>query len=383
MEFQLTPKQQVIRRTVREFATTRLGPIAHELDQHARFPWEIMDTMKSMNFFGLQASSQYGGAGMDTISYAITIEELGRVCAAVALAVTVHNSVSLYPIEAFGSDDQKKRLLPGMCAGDRIGAFCLTEPNAGSDVSSIEATATHQKGYYLLNANKIFVTNGGIADVALILARTDPEDKKRGYSLLIVERGMRGFSVGPLEDLCGVRANPVSSLIMTDCRVPVENLLGKAGDGTRIALQTLDIGRLGIAAKALGIAQASLDASLEYALQRAQFRSPLINFQSIQNMLADMATEIEAARLLIYRAGWRRDKGLPFTAAASMAKLYASELATRCASNGVQIHGGYGYSKSYPIERYWRDARVTEIYEGTSEMQRMVIARNLKENAGT
>jgi len=377
VDFQIDPKQRVVRRTVRDFATNRLGPIAHELDQQARFPWELMDDMKAMNLFGLQASPAWGGAGMDTISYAITIEELARVCAGIALAVTVHNSVSLYPIEAHGSDEQKRRILPGMCAGDRVGAFCVTEPNAGSDASATEATATLKGDSYILNANKIWVTNGAIAGVAVVLARTDPEDRKKGFSLLIVERGMRGFSVGPLEDLCGMRSNPVSSLIMTDCPVPKENLLGRPGDGVRIALQTLDVGRIGIAAQALGIAQASLDASLEYAKQRIQFRVPLVQFQSIQNMLADAATEIEATRLLVYQAGWLRDNNQPFSSASAMAKLYASESASRAASRGVQIHGGYGYSKSYPIERYWRDARVTEIYEGTSEIQRMVIARSL------
>jgi butyryl-CoA dehydrogenase len=381
VDFQITPKQRVIRRTVRDFATTRIGPIAHELDQQARFPWELMDDMKAMNLFGLQASPAWDGAGLDTVSYAITIEELGRVCAAIALAVTVHNSVSLYPIDAFGTEEQKRRLLPGMCAGDRIGAFCVTEPNAGSDASATEATATLDRDRYILNANKIWVTNGAIAGVAVVLARTDPEDRKKGFSLLIVERGMRGFSVGPLEDLCGMRANPVSSLIMTDCPVPVENVLGDLGEGLRIALQTLDVGRIGIAAQALGIAQASLDVSLQYAKQRVQFRNPLVQFQSIQNMLADTATEIEAARLLVYQAGWRRDNHLSFSSASAMAKLYASESASRAASRGVQIHGGYGYSKSYPIERYWRDARVTEIYEGTSEIQRMVIARNLQERS--
>jgi butyryl-CoA dehydrogenase len=340
-----------------------------------------MDDMKAMNLFGLQASTEWGGAGMDTISYAITIEELARVCAGLALAVTVHNSVSLYPIEAYGSEEQKKRILPGMCGGDRIGAFCVTEPNAGSDASATETTALPDGDRYVLNGNKIWVTNGAIAGVAVILARTDPEDKKRGLSCLIVERGMRGFSVGPLEDLCGMRSNPVSSLIMTDCPVPKGNLLGRLGDGVRIALQTLDVGRIGIASQALGIAQASLDVSLEYAQQRVQFRSPLVQFQSIQNMLADTATEIEAARLLVYQAGWLRDNQKPFSSASAMAKLYASESASRAASRGVQIHGGYGYSKSYPIERYWRDARVTEIYEGTSEIQRMVIARNLKEKS--
>ena len=381
VDFEINPKQRVIRRTVREFATSRIGPIAHELDQQARFPWELMDDMKAMNLFGLQASPEWGGAGMDTISYAITIEELARVCAGIALAVTVHNSVSLYPIEAYGTDEQKRRILPGMCSGDRVGAFCVTEPNAGSDASATETTAILDGDRYILNGNKIWVTNGAIAGVAVVLARTDPEDKKRGLSTLIVERGMRGFSVGPLEDLCGMRSNPVSSLIMTDCPVPKENLLGRPGDGVRIALQTLDVGRIGIASQALGIPQASLDVSLEYAQQRIQFRAPLTQFQSIQNMLADTATEIEATRLLVYQAGWLRDNERPFSSASAMAKLYASEAASRAGSRGVQIHGGYGYSKSYPIERYWRDARVTEIYEGTSEIQRMVIARSLQEKS--
>jgi butyryl-CoA dehydrogenase len=383
LDFEISPKQRVIRRTVREFATTRIGPVAHELDRQARFPWELMDDMKAMSLFGLQAAAEWGGAGLDTLSYAITIEELARVCAGVALAVTVHNSVCLYPIEAFGTEEQKRRILPGMCSGDRLGAFCVTEPNAGSDASATEATAVMEGGHYVLNGNKIWVTNGAIAGVAVVLARTDPEDRRRGLSTLIVERGMRGFSVGPLEDLCGMRANPVSSLIMTDCPVPKENLLGRPGDGIRIALQTLDVGRIGIASQALGIAQASLDVSIEYAQQRVQFKAPLTQFQSIQNMLADTATEIEAARLLVYRAGWLRDNGRPFSSASAMAKLYASEAASRAASRGVQIHGGYGYSKSYPIERYWRDARVTEIYEGTSEIQRMVIARSLTERPGS
>jgi butyryl-CoA dehydrogenase len=382
LDFQLTSKQKVIRRTVREFAVNRIAPLAHELDQQARFPWELMEPMKAMNLFGLQASPEWGGAGLDTVSYVIVIEELSRVCAGVALAVTVHNSVSLFPIETFGDPEQKTRLLPGMCSGERIGAFCLTEPNAGSDISSIEATALLRDGHYLVNANKIFVTNGAVADVAVVLARTDPGDRKRGFSLLVVERGMKGFSVGPLEDLCGMRANPVASLIMMDCRVPGRNLLGKPGEGVRMALQTLDVGRIGIAAQALGIAQGSLDASLEYAGQRTQFRAPLLQFQSIQNLLADTATELDAARLLVVRAAWLRDSGAAFSDASAKAKLYASELATRAASRGVQIHGGYGYSKSYAIERYWRDARITEIYEGTSEMQRMVIARGLNAEGG-
>ncbi|MEW6440645.1 MAG: acyl-CoA dehydrogenase family protein [bacterium] len=381
MEFSLTDKQQAVRRAVREFAGARLAPIAHELDQQARFPWELMDTMKAMGFFGLQASPAFGGAGLDTVSYCVTIEELSRACAAVGLTVSVHNSVALYPIEAFGNEEQKGRILPAMTSGERIGAFCLTEANAGSDVASIEATAVPEGDDYVLNANKIFVTNGALAGVAVVLARSEAREVKKGMSLFIVERGLRGFSVGSLEDLCGMRANPVCSLLMTDCRVPRQNLLGVPGEGVRMALETLDVGRIGIAAQAVGIAQASLDVSLEYALQRRQFRAPLAQFQTIQNFLADTATELEAARLLVRQSACLRDAKRPFSAASAMAKLYASELASRAASRGVQIHGGYGYSRSYPIERYYRDARVTEIYEGTSEMQRMVIARHLKERS--
>jgi len=380
LEFRLSEKQRSVRRTLREFAATRLAPIAQELDQQARFPWECMDEMKAMNLFGLQVPPEYGGAGLDSVSACIVVEELSRASAAVGLAVSVHNGVAVFPIQAFGDQEQKERLLPAMASGDRIGAFCLTEANAGSDISAIEATAVPSGDGFVVNANKIFVTNGAISDVAVVLVRIDGgEDPRGGLSLVVAERGMRGFSVGPLEDLCGVRGNPVCSLLLTDCRIPGRNLLGKPGQGMRMALATLDVGRIGIAAQALGIAQASLDVSLEYASQRYQFRSALIQFQTIQNFLADTATELEAARLLVYRAAWLRDQGEPFGAASAMAKLFASETASRAASRGVQIHGGYGYSKSYPIERFFRDARVTEIYEGTSEMQRMVIARHLRE----
>lgn len=380
MEFRLSEKQRAVRRTVREFAVARLAPIAQELDQQARFPWECMDEMKAMNLFGLQVPREYGGAGLDSVSACITVEELSRVSAAVGLAVCVHNGVAVFPVQAFGDSEQKERLLPSMASGDRIGAFCLTEANAGSDISAIEATAVPSGDGYVVNANKIFVTNGAISDVAVVLVRIDGgEDPRGGLSLLVAERGMKGFSVGPLEDLCGVRGNPVCSLILTDCRIPGRNLLGSPGQGVRMALATLDVGRIGIAAQALGIAQASLDVSLEYATQRYQFRSALIQFQTIQNFLADTATEVEAARLLVYRAAWLRDQGEPFSSASAMAKLFASEAASQAASRGVQIHGGYGYTKSYPIERFFRDARVTEIYEGTSEMQRMVIARHLTE----
>lgn len=365
----------MVRKTVRNFAESELGPIAHEIDRDARFPIEVIEKMQPLNFFGLQVSQQYGGAGLDTVSYAITIEEISRVCAGVGLCITVHNSVGANPIERFGSQQQKERFLPALAAGRSIGAFCLTESNAGSDAGGVETTAVKDGDQYIINGTKIFVTNGAVCGTALIFAVTDPENPRKAASVFIVEKGTLGFSVGEIEDLCGMRSNPVSSLFLEDCRVPAENMLGRPGDGLKIGLATLDVGRIGIAAQALGIAQAAFDASVKYSRERQQFRKPLSAFQTIQNYLADMATEIDAARLLLYRACALKDASRPFGAEAAMAKLYCSTVATRVTNLAVQIHGGYGYSKEYDVERYFRDAKVTEIYEGTSEVQRMVISR--------
>jgi len=368
-------KHKVVRKAVRMFAEAELAPIARDIDRDARFPWEVVEKMRPLQFFGLQAPKAYGGAGMDSISYAITIEEISRASAAVGLCLTVHNSVGVYPIVRFGTEEQKRKFLPAMTGGERIGAFCLTEANAGSDAGGVETTAIRDGRDYIINGTKIFVSNGGVCGMALIFAVTDPKNPQRSTGVFIVERNAPGFTVGEIEDLCGMRANPVSSLFLEECRVPEENLLGRPGDGIKIGLTALDTGRLGIAAQALGLAQAAFEDAVRYSKERQQFRKPISSFQTIQNYLADMATEVDAARLLLYRACAVKDSGRPFSAEAAMAKLYCSATATRVTNLAVQIHGGYGYSKEYDVERYFRDAKVTEIYEGTSEVQRMVIAR--------
>jgi alkylation response protein AidB-like acyl-CoA dehydrogenase len=377
MDMLLKDKHRAVRRSVRRFCDLELGPIAAQIDQEARFPWEAVAKMGPLGYFGIQAPKSLGGAGLDTISYAIIIEEISRVSAAIGLCVTVHNSVAVYPIMAFGSPAQRDRWLPPLARGEKIGAFCLTEPNAGSDAGGIEATALAEDDVYVVNANKVFVTNGGIADVCLIFCRTDPAAGRRGISVVVAERGSVGFVAGDLEDLCGMRANPVCSIRLNDCRVPRQNLLGREGMGLKIGLAALDTGRVGIAAQAVGIAQAALEEAVRYARQRRQFGVPIAQHQAIQMMIADMATQVDAARLLVYRAAARKDNHQPVTKEAAMAKLFAAETATRVTDLAVQIHGGYGYSKSYPVERYYRDARVTRIYEGTSEIHRLVIAKSV------
>ncbi|UCG08639.1 MAG: acyl-CoA dehydrogenase family protein [Desulfobacterales bacterium] len=377
MDFNPCTKHKAVRKTVRKFAETELGPIAHEIDCDSRFPWEVIEKMRPLNYFGLQVPKEYGGAELDCISYAITIEELSRVCAALGLCITVHNSVVAYPIVCFGTEEQKKRLLPGLASGEQIGAFCLTEANAGSDAGAVETTAVFDEGQYIVNGTKVFVTNGGICGLALIFTVIPAESRDNATGILIVEKDAPGFSVGELEDLSGMRANPVSSLFLEDVRVPAKNLLGRPGDGLKIALNTLDTGRIGIAAQALGIAQAAFEAAVKYSKERQQFKKPISSFQTIQNYLADMATEIDAARLLLYRACAFKDAGQRFGTEAAMAKLYCSTIASRVTNLALQIHGGYGYSREYDVERYFRDAKVTEIYEGTSEVQRLVISRGV------
>ena len=370
-------QQRQTRRMARQFAKTELAPIAREIDEEGRFPWEAVEKMGPLNFFGMQAPRNYGGAEMDSISYCLVIEEISRVCAAMGLMLAVHNSVAVYPLSKFGNDEQKAKFLPPLAAGEKIGAFCLTEPNAGSDAMAIESTAIADGDSYVVNANKIFVTNGGVADTSIIFASVNPKDVKKGFTAILVERGTPGFELGLLENNCGMRANPVCSIVLTDCRVPKTNLLGQEGGGFNIAMAALDSGRVGISAQAVGIAQAALDVSLKYAKERIQFRVPLARHQAIQMMLADMGTMVEAARLLTLKAAHVRDQEGELSCPSAMAKLFAGRTASQVASMGVQIHGGYGYSKDYPIERYFRDARVTEIYEGTNEIQQIVIAREL------
>ena len=368
-------KHKLIRNSVRHFAETELAPIAAEIDRNATFPVEVIGKMKALNYFGLQVPKEFGGAAMDSISAAIVVEEISRVCAAIGLCVTVHNGVAVYPFLQFATPKQKKHYLPKLASGEIIGAFSLTEANAGSDSASVETTAVKKNQEYILNGTKIFVTNGGVCDLALIFALTNTDQTRLQSRVFIVESGFPGFLRGELEDLCGMRANPVSSLFLEDCRVPGKNLLGKLGDGMKIGMTTLDNGRIGVAAQALGIAQGAFEAAVKYAKERQQFKKPIASLQTIQNYIADMATELAAARLLLYRACSLKDEGEPFGCEAAMAKLYCSQIASQVTSLAVQIHGGYGYSKEYDVERYFRDAKVTEIYEGTSEIQRMVIAR--------
>ncbi|NNG02068.1 MAG: acyl-CoA dehydrogenase [Desulfobacteraceae bacterium] len=377
MNINLTDKHIALRRAVKSFCDREIRPIAADIDKEARFPWEVVEKMGRLGYFGIQTPRELGGAGMDALSYAIIIEEISSASGSIGLCVTVHNSVAVFPLLAFGSPEQRDKWVPPLARGEKIGAFCLTEPNAGSDAGGIDATAIPRDGGYTVNANKVFVTNGGVADICLIFARTDPAAGRKGISVVVAERGTPGFVVGDLEDLCGMRANPVSSIRLYDCQVPAGNILGKPGMGLKIGLAALDTGRMGIAAQAVGIAQAALDEAVQYAKQRRQFGVPIEKHQAIQMMIADMATRVDAARLMVYRAAALRDSGRSFSTESAMAKLFASETATAVTDLAVQIHGGYGYSKAYPVERYYRDARVTRIYEGTSEVHRMVIAKGV------
>jgi butyryl-CoA dehydrogenase len=379
MHLELTMKQAVIKRTVRKFAEEKIVPVLGEMDASGRFPLEIASEMASLQYFGLEIPSEYGGAGLDAVSYAIVIEEISRISGAMGLCLSVHNSVSASPVYHFGTESQRRKFLVPMATGQRIGTFCLTEPNAGSDASSLETIAIREGGGYVLNGNKIFVTNGGVSGTNLIFAITNPSQEQREYTVFIVESERAGLEKGPAEDMMGMRGNPVCPITLSDCRVPDENRLGEEGQGMKIALSTLNGGRIGIGAQALGIAQVSLDVSLKYARERRQFGRSLSELGGIQGFLSDMATRIEAARLLVYRASHLKAQGLPFARESAMAKLYASEVAVYVSRIGLQIHGGYGYTKAYPIERYYRDAKVCEIYEGTSEIQRMVIARSVLE----
>ena len=377
MRFEPTMKQAVVRRTVREFARSKLADAAVEMDRTARFPLDLAGEMADLQYFGLELPAEYGGAGLDAVSSAMVVEEISRANAAMGLCICVHNGVSAYPIYLFGTPEQHGRFLPLLASGEKIGTFCLSEPNAGSDIASIETTAIRRGDEYVLNGNKVFVTNGGISGINLILARVRGAERKEGLTVFIVESERKGLEKGPPEDLMGMRGNPVCPILLSDCRVPGQNVLGREGEGMKIALSSLNGGRIGIGAQALGIAQACLDASLTYAGQRRQFGKRLVELETIQKSLADMAIRIEGARLLIYRASHLKDRGLDYARESAMAKLYAGEVAVEAGRRGVQIHGGYGYTKAYPIERYYRDAKVCEIYEGTSEIQRTVIARSL------
>jgi butyryl-CoA dehydrogenase len=376
MDFELTDEQQLIRDAVREFAEAEVAPIAGELDRDHRFPDELLPRMAELNIMGMPFPEKCGGAGADETSYVLAVEEISRACASTGCILSAHTSLATWPVFKFGTDAQKDRYLADMASGRRLGAFALTEPGAGTDAGSGTCTATLHGDEYALNGSKIFITNAPFAEVYIVFAKTDPERGTRGMSAFIVEKDTPGFSVGEAEHKLGIRGSSTPPLYFSDCRVPRDALLGKEGDGFKVAMQTLDGGRIGIAAQALGIAQAALDASVAYAKERVQFGKPIAANQAIQWMIADMGTAVDAARLLVYRAAWCVDTGRDYGTEGAMAKLFASEAATRVADRAIQIHGGYGYTESYPVERNYRDAKITEIYEGTSEVQRMVIARS-------
>lgn len=374
MKFELTEIQSLIQNTVREFAQCAVAPIAAEIDRNHRFPEELIPQLAELNLLGVPYAEELGGAGADNLSYVIVIEELARVCASTSVIVSAHTSLGTWPIYQFGTDAQKEKYLQKLASGEWLGAFALTEPGAGTDAAAGMTTAVLEGDEWVLNGSKIFITNGGYADVYVVTAMTDPSQGTKGISAFIVEKDAPGFSVGEKEHKMGIKASSTTPLYFTNCRIPKDAIIGKPGQGFKIAMQTLDGGRIGIAAQALGIAQGALDASVKYAKERVQFGKPIAKQQAIQWMIADMATQIEAARFLVYRAAWNKDNGLPYSQEAAMAKLFAAETASFVANRAVQIHGGYGYTENYPVERAMRDAKITEIYEGTSEVQRMVIA---------
>jgi len=377
MNFELSEEQLLIQAMVKEFVASDVAPIAAEIDRNHRFPAELLPKMAKLNLMGVPFGEEIGGAGADYVSYTIVLEELARACASTSVIVSGHTSLGTWPIFEFGTPEQKEKYLHGLTSGEKLAAFALTEPAAGTDAAAGKTTAVLDGDEYVLNGSKIFITNGGFADVYIVTAMTDPASGTRGISAFIVEKDAPGFSVGEREHKMGIKASSTTPLYFSDCRIPKDALLGKEGKGFKIAMATLDGGRIGIAAQALGIAQGALDASIAYAKERVQFGKPIATFQAIQWMIADMATEIDAARLLVYRAAWNKDNGLAYGKEAAMAKLFASETATRVAGKAIQIHGGYGFTESYPVERAYRDAKITEIYEGTSEVQRMVIAGNV------
>jgi alkylation response protein AidB-like acyl-CoA dehydrogenase len=377
MTFALSETHRMVRQAAREFAEEQLAPGAVERDEQAVFPYEQIKALGGLGFMGMMVPEEWGGAGLDTVSYALAVEEISRVDASAGVIMSVNNSLVCFGINTYGTADQKERYLRDLATGRKLGAFALSEPEAGSDASNQRTAAAAAGGEYVLNGVKNWITNGSTADIVLVMAATDRTRGPKGISTFIVEKGTPGFSVARKEKKLGIRSSDTVSLSFQDCRVPLANRIGAEGEGFRFAMSTLEGGRVGIAAQALGIAQASLDASLRYARERKAFGKPIAELQAIQFKLADMATTIEAARMLTLQAAWLKDQGRSFGQAASMAKLYASKTAVQAALDAIQIHGGYGYVQEYLVERYLRDAKITEIYEGTSEIQRVVIARSL------
>ncbi|MFX0067600.1 MAG: acyl-CoA dehydrogenase [Candidatus Hodarchaeota archaeon] len=378
MDFNLTAEQEMIRNMVKEFAEKELAPIADKIDQEEMYPAEAVKKMGQLNLLGMVVPPEYGGAGTDTISYVLAVEEISKVSASVSVIMSVNNSLVCEPLMLFGTEEQKQKFLKPLAQGAKLGVFALTEANAGSDPTAIQTKASLDGDEYVITGNKLFVSQGSEADIAIVFARTSKEERPhKGISAFIVEKGAPGFSVGSLEEKLGIRGSPTAELVFEDCRVPKQNLLGELGEAFKLAMTSIDFVRMGVAAQGIGIAQAALDASIEYSKQRVQFGKPIANLQFIQFTLAELATEIDAARLLTYRAAALKDQNKPFTKEAAMAKYFAGEVSVKTTRMGVQIHGGYGYTREFPVERYLRDSLITTIYGGTSEIQRLVIARRL------
>ncbi len=381
MDFALSEDEKLIQETAREFAQKKLFPRALEFDAEEKLDLNLIREMGELGLLGITIPERYGGAGMDCIAYALTVEQLAQGCSSHTAVVELHNSLYAGPILTHGTEEQKQKYLPDVAVGKKLGAFALTEPNAGSDAASLETTAREEGTGYVLNGTKIYATDGNLADFILTFATVDKSKGYKGITCFIVEKSMPGFNVGTIEKKMGFKASPTAELHYQDVDVPKKNILGRVGQGFRIALEALDGGRISIGCQALGIAQAAFNLALKYSQERKQFGKFLSEFQGIKFMLADMATDISAARNLVYRAAYLKSRGKPFILAASQAKLYASEMATRVTHKAIQILGGYGYIRDYHVERYYRDARVTEMFEGTSEIQRLVIARELLKNA--
>ncbi|WNF37256.1 acyl-CoA dehydrogenase [Bacillaceae bacterium IKA-2] len=377
MELRFNEEQEMMRKMVRDFAQEQIAPIIEHMEETDEFPIDVVKKMGELGLMGIPISEEYGGSGMDFISYIIAIHELSKVSATVGVILSVHTSVGTNPILYFGTEAQKQKFVPKLASGEYIGAFAITEPGAGSDAASIKTTAVRKGDHYVLNGSKIFITNAGEADTYIVSTKTDPNAGSRGITTFIVEKDTPGFSVGKKERKMGLHGSNTSELIFEDALVPAENILGAEGEGFKIAMANLDVGRIGIAAQSLGIAEAALEASITYAKERKQFGKPIGVQQGLGFKLADMATKVEAAKLLVYRAAHLREQGLPCGQESSMAKLFASKTAMEVSTEAIQVFGGYGYTKDYPVERYFRDAKVCEIYEGTSEIQKIVLSKHL------
>ncbi len=374
MHLELTEDQKLLQKSVREFAESEVRPLAKHNDETGEFPRELFRKAAELGLTGVAFPEEEGGAGFDHTAYSIVIEEISRCCASMGVILSVQNSLLCDPIHRYGTEEQKKKFLLPFTRGEKIGCYALTEPQAGSNAAALQTKAVKMGDTYVINGTKAWITNGGAADAAIVYTNTDPAKGEKGITAIVVEKGTPGFKVGKEEKKLGINATACSELVFTDCVVPAGNRIGNEGEGYKVALSTLDGGRIGIASQAVGIAQGAFEAALQWSKERMAFGHPIAQFQAIQFMLADMATEIDAARLLVRKAAWKQDSGGRFSQEAATAKLFASEMSTRVAHKAIQIHGGYGYSKEYPVERAYRDARITEIYEGTSEIQRLVIA---------